>query len=654
MSWMMKLSETFDVISQTSDLAGILEPIYHTLKKCDIEIFVDSDGVFKNARILADQEGETIIPITHESLTSRTSGSKPHPLSDEIKYVAKDYLIFGGDKSYFNDYYQLLSEWSLSMYSHWKVIAVRKYVEKGNVIQDLVNSGILKVGDDSCFLEKQDLIKKIKDKKQIGKLFIRWSVGKMGVSNATTWNDFELIKSWQDFQYSKNTVNGVCQISGKSEYIFDKHTGGIVPGSSTSKLISLPSKESYQICTYMGRFTDSKQVCSIGFVSSQKAHNALKWLMRNRQIFRLAKESVYYTWAISSIPLPKFEVDTYSLIDEFNLGDLSAQIPDLIEAKAINFHEIDNSRDLGLLFSQELRKVILGYKDKINATDNIFIMGLHATSDGRAAITCFREMQGSLFLVVIENWHLRYAWFQNIKKNKFMGAPALIDIACSAYGERILDKKNSIFLRNIIDRILSCMFDNRAIPLDIVNLVVQRACNRFAFDEKTKQNSKRNSKSNNSDNRFDEWEKCLGVACSLYRGFYINRGYHMSLEENNISRDYLYGRLLAVGESIEQKALKKSDKNRGTNAARLMQRFSYRPYTTWKIIELNLSPYKEKLCKNDSDMSFLLRMNKLLDDITCKLGENYINDNRLEGEFLLGYHCQRRAIELYESKKTIE
>src|SRR5207253_9551242 len=48
-----------------------------------------------------------------------------------------------------------------------------------------------------------------------------------------------------------------------------------------------------------------------------------------------------------------------------------------------------------------------------------------------------------------------------------------------------------------------------------------------------------------------QWEKCLGIACSLFRGHYVDRRYQMDLELERNTRDYLYGRLLAIAEEIE-------------------------------------------------------------------------------------------------------
>jgi CRISPR-associated protein Csd1 len=145
----------------------------------------------------------------------------------------------------------------------------------------------------------------------------------------------------------------------------------------------------------------------------------------------------------------------------------------------------------------------------------------------------------------------------------------------------------------------------------------------------------------------DEWEKTLGIACALFRGYSKSQGkeYDMALEEDRTSRDYLYGRLLAVADNIEHYALTSAETNRDTMAARLMQRFADRPFSTWRTIELALTPYKSRLRASDKKAGFLWMREKLMDEIQCKfLADDFTNDRSLSGEFLLGFHCQRRDL----------
>lgn len=121
----------------------------------------------------------------------------------------------------------------------------------------------------------------------------------------------------------------------------------------------------------------------------------------------------------------------------------------------------------------------------------------------------------------------------------------------------------------------------------------------------------------------------------------------MALEENRKTRDYLYGRLLALAESLEQWALNLSHEDRETNAARLMQRFAEHPYSTWRTIELSLAPYKARLGGKS------IKRQRMIDEVIASFNpEDFISDKRLSGEFLLGYHCQREI--LYPNSEQLD
>lgn len=117
----------------------------------------------------------------------------------------------------------------------------------------------------------------------------------------------------------------------------------------------------------------------------------------------------------------------------------------------------------------------------------------------------------------------------------------------------------------------------------------------------------------------------------------------MALELNRTTRDYLYGRLLAIAEHLENRALYIAGEKRETSATRLMQRFADRPYSTWRTIELSLAPYKSRLRTRRS--AFLNEMEKQIDAvINAFQAHDFTDEKRLSGEFLLGYHCQRQAL----------
>lgn len=379
--------------------------------------------------------------------------------------------------------------------------------------------------------------------------------------------------------------------------------------------------------TFLGRFTDQKtdfekkarrgafkplQGCSVSFEASQKAHAALRWLIK-RQGYRNG-EQVFVAWAIAGKAIPDPWADSLSVI----LGGESLLLPETAETPAL-------PGDVGQSFALRLRRAIAGYGSKLTPTDEIVVMGLDSATPGRMSIIYYRELKGSDFLERIESWHAEHAWPQNFGKDKhFTGAPAPHDIAEAAFGRRLDEKLR----KATVERLLPCIIDGRPLPRDLVVSTVRRTSNRVGLEHW-------------------EWEKVLGIACGLFRGWSKSQGkeYQMALEEDRSSRDYLYGRLLAVADNLERYALTTAEKNRDTMAGRLMQRFAERPFATWRTIELALSPYKSRLRASEKGSGFLWSREKLTDEILCRFASTDFTDDRpLSGEFLLGYHCQRAAL----------
>jgi CRISPR-associated protein Csd1 len=267
-----------------------------------------------------------------------------------------------------------------------------------------------------------------------------------------------------------------------------------------------------------------------------------------------------------------------------------------------------------------------------------------ATEDsGRLALAYYRELTGSEFLDRIEQWHLGHAWLLPIFDGKargggsgrtfryVLGAPSPLSIARTAYDidRRGEGEEQTRLLRGTLARLMPCIIEGRRVPEDLVLACCRRAVSRMGHKQ--------------TNGREEKWETCLGIACALVRGSRRKEDYQMSLEENRTTRDYLFGRLLAIAENIEILALLLADEKRDTNAAKLMQRFADRPSSTWRTIELALTPYKARLRAKRPPA--LLKREKLMDSVigTFK-GDDFTNDSKLTSEFLLGYHCQRAAL----------
>ncbi|MCE3045734.1 type I-C CRISPR-associated protein Cas8c/Csd1 [Legionella sp. 16cNR16C] len=639
MSWMARLYETY----KQGILLNLIDkpiPICHTPQNAHINIVIDDQGNFKHAQVL--EKTTIILPATEKS-AGRSSGIAPHPLADKLKYVAKDYSDFTGiDPDFFDQYENQLKQWCESSFSHPKAQAVYQYIKKGQVIKDLIEAQVLLLDQNNCLMEawpkenKEISTPKIfkvlptqAGKTDLGSALVCWTVEKEGDCNSNTWTDESLQESWISFCSLAECSKGVCYITGEVKALAINHPAKLRNTGDKAKLISANDSTGY---TYRGRFINEQEASGISFEVTQKAHNALRWLISRQG--QKNDNQVFVAWAISGNSIPAPFQGTYELMPD-DLEDLQP-----VETLEENEGKLDPGSDLGQLFALKLRQKMRGYSAKLGDSESIIILGMNSATPGRMSITYYREYLAQEFINNIESWHLDFAWYQRhsisteqkAHKNKVIWpicVPSPKTIFESLFGKT--ESKSLMSLKhNFYDRILPCIIERHPLPIDLVKISIQRACNPFGLD-------------------YWQWERNLGVACALYRGFckrhpVINqrRIYSMSLEKNNRSRDYLYGRLLAVAERIEQMALHVANEDRLTTAHRLMQRFADRPFTTWRNIELSLRPYIQRL--NNSRAGFLINQLKELDEI-MNLFENkdFNSDKKLSGEFLLAYHCQRLA-----------
>jgi CRISPR-associated protein Csd1 len=590
-----------------------LLPTCHTTQKAQIEIVIDQNGDFRRARIVPKDEARTIIPCT-ESSGGRTSGEASHPLCDKLQYVAQDYTKYGGDKkSYFASYQAGLENWCKSESGHPKAQAVLKYIQKGRVVEDLIRSKTLVTGVDRKLIEKPekrdknvpDIFKVLKDQTEA---FVRWEVEIPGDSCSKVWEDKALWVSWIRYYSNTKQNKALCYVTGEELLLADQHSAKLRNDGDKAKLISSNDASGF---TFRGRFEDANQACGVGFEVSQKAHSALRWLI-SRQGYRSGDQAIV-AWATSGKQIPDPLSDPLSILGEEELAMDDSDV-------------VSTAQNIALKFNKKMA----GYKADLGDTSGVVVMGLDSATPGRMAITFYRELTGSDFLSRIEQWHETCAWvhdyrFTENKGNKktkrtylrFVGAPAPRDIVEATYGNRVDDKLK----KATVERLLPCIIDGQKIPRNIVDSAVRRASNRAGIEGW-------------------EWNKTLSIACALFRKLNEKEGYSMALDESRKTRDYLYGRLLALADSLEQWALNKAGENRQTNAARLMQRFADRPYSTWKTIELSLAPYKARLGGQSH------KRQALIDKVHSMFSspEDYTSDKKLSGEFLLGYHCQREAL----------
>ncbi len=628
MNWMQQLSETYDSCRAQIGYAAQgkgrpLLPICHITTQAHIEIVVDGAGNFRRAALITDKsDATTIIPCT-ESSGSR-AGSKPenHPLCDKLQYVAGDFAQYGGavtsgfakdSEEPFRNFIKALTKWCDSEFSHSKARAVLKYTQKRTVMKDLVEHEILLLGSDGKLRVKdKDLDKNAKNifavvDPQDG-AFVRWVVEDFEDAESRVWRDKSLWESWIKHYLSDRKDTALCLVTGENQVVTGNHPKYIRWEGDGAKLISANDTSGF---TFRGRFITDGQASGTGLETSHKAHYALSWLI-DRQGYK--KDGlVIVAWAKSGMLIPQPTESPLTLL----FG----------EAQPEDEHYGATAQELAV----KLKKRIAGYGKEIGATEQIAVMALDSATTGRLALIYYRDLKGSDFLKRIDDWHDSCAWLHRYelmevadqKSGKvlkryppFVGAPTPRAIAEAAYGSRIDDRLR----KATVQRILPCILDGQPIPRDLVESVVRRASNRAGMEDW-------------------EWNKALSIACALFRKLNTKEEYSMALDPSRTTRDYLYGRLLALADSLEAWALYDAKEQRQTNAAWLMQRFADHPYSTWRTIELALTPYKARLGGK------AWKRLQMIDEVVAIFAPvDFMNDKPLSGEFLLGYHSQREAL----------
>jgi CRISPR-associated protein Csd1 len=614
-SWIQKLYDTYEQCAGARQFAADpLMPISHTVQQAHIEIVLDGGGNFQRANAVPKEE--TVVPATEGSAGRTGKTPPPHPLCDKLQYCAADYPAFGGRKpSFYREFVDQLGRWCNSEYQHPKACAVLAYVKKGDVVADLVRAGLLFCDKKNQLLTewKSDtpsphvfkVLTQKDGKRDQGDAFVRWRVQIPGDPVTAVWEDLELKQAWISFDAAANPGRGLCMVTGRTILLARSHPKRLRHGADGAKLISSNDNSGF---TFRGRFSAAEEACGVGFEITQKAHNALRWLIARQgaQRHHAASGQVFVAWAVGGKKIPDPLLNTSELF--------GAAAPDLNIGRQYE-------GDAGQHLSLQLKKLIEGYRAALAPSDEVVVMGLDSASPGRMAVTYYRELNGSEFLDRVLAWHQSHAWQQRYSKDlAFIGAPAPREIAAAAYGRRLDDKLR----KSTVERILPSIVDGRPVVKDLVDSCVRRACNRAGLE-------------------WWDWRKSLGIACGLFRGFNRKENYQMSLEQDRNTRDYLFGRLLAIAERIEEKALYLAGEKRETKAAQLMQRFADRPCSTWRNIELGLSPYRTRL--RAKRPGALVALDKQIDEVANKFNTGeFTDDSKLSGEFLLGYHCQRAAL----------
>lgn len=596
MGLLQRAIETYDantaLIGVYRDGHEPLAPIGHILTSANIEITLNAQGKFLAARKVDKKEPKILIPVTEESDGRTSTGFTAHPLCDRLMYIAPDDKAPQKLQEAHEQYLHWLHDWEESKYSHPFLRAVRTYVESGTVIDDLKGCYLCKDGSD---YEKK--------KKSI----IRWRINACGEEEPACWKNKKLMALFRDYYLDRmnkasERKHALCMVSGEIDVFVKKHPQSIIPKNGKAKLISCNDPNGF---VWRGRFTDKWQASTVGYIASQKAHNALRWLISEQGIQeRVGTEShakkVFLCWNPAGKTLPR----------------------PMRRMRNADAEPLQKPSD----YKEQLKSTLLSFRKdhQLQDTDCAILASFDAATTGRLAVTYYNEITLKTFLERIHDWDAHCCWLAG---NYGIQAPNLLQLVDCAFGTQrnnFLETDDRI-QRQHLQRLLNCKMNGGIFPLDILKALTQRASSPLAYDVLN-------------------WRKIVHAACAVlqkYRYDTKQGGNEMAWELDTNNRSFQYGRLLAVMERAEMDYYTKTNENRQTNAIKFMSEFRRRPFTVFERVNRQL----ERAYLDRIDAWQVRRYKQLVGEIINILRgfpENELN-RQLEDLYLMGYELQRNA-----------
>lgn len=618
MSWISNLYRTYkiarDVTSDSNLSIGEGEkkllPIYHNQQNAQITVVLNQQSEFVRAESVLKEDAGTPVPITEKS-GIRTSAPIPHPLHDNLMYVAGDLNRYFDIKKrdihndFFEPYMEQLEQWATHADSLDYIDMVYQYLKKETLVSDLLQSQVLTLSEEGK-LDTKAKIQNIASEKS----FVRFAVEVDGF-RVNLWEDKDTAENYISYfdEKNKNKKSGLCYVTGEEKILAVNHGKYIRYPGDGAKLISSNDSSGF---TFRGRFLDAGEGTGVSYEVSEKAHAALRWLIRRQGYIR--DGFTVLSWSNEMREIPDLTLDSEDVFP-FGSGDDTGSPPKVI--------------DSGNAFAEELKQTIKGWQKKLYPDDTINIMELDAATPGRLSVLYYRELQSYDYLQRLEYWHRSGAWLHYYKRDQsnqwysFVGVPTLRDIIIYSLGHEIesLMQADDKLIKIGFQRLIPCVIDYARIPKDVVESAYRRAC---APQKMTDFN----------------WMKTVSITCGLIRKYYMEtkkEEWDMALDENCKNRSYLFGRLLAVANQAERLSYYQSQKEaRTTVAMRYMDAYAKRPFRTWNTIEIGLQPYWNRLKAGSRNW-----YQKELDDIMSLFEPgDFSSREQLDARFLLGFHCQ--------------
>lgn len=442
------------------------------------------------------------------------------------------------------------------------------------------------------------------------KAMVCWVVNGLGETlNGPCWTDRTLMNAFIDYYREKRTDTppALCMISGELEMPAGQHPKGIVPISGNAKLISANDSSGF---TYRGRFDDAAQAATVGYAASQKAHSVLRWLVANQSVSFGGR--TFLCWNPQGIQVPR-------VTGPMGRRSGTAQ-------RAANPSQ----------YQKQLREALSGWKEDLPQSAGVVIAAFDAATTGRLAVTYYNELLASDFLDRLHDWESSCCWEDGPYG---IQSPSLFQIVSWAFGTPRNGKAemDDRILSQQMQRLVACRVDKAPFPLDIERALAEKASHLLLYEGENRQ-------------------KLLFTACAAIRKYHcdhLKEEWDMALDKNCSDRSYLFGRLLAIADAIENNTYTDEDR-RETNAIRMQKAFTLRPMTTWSALWDKLRPYNKRLAQ--SKPGLYRYYHSVIDDILNRLSPfDPTLNHKLDDIYLLGYSHQRAyRTEKSDSQETEE
>lgn len=648
------------------NLSALL-PIFHDNKRSKgndiIEILLNERGDFLDAYWIA-KDIYIVFPVSELSI-GRSSGVAPHPLADKMRYVSRilsEQMAGKPTDNHHEKYIEQLKRWAAyeKTHPHQLLRSICRYLfqEDNDVLRDIIE---VLSGNSYKSLGKgeYEFVEAGKNKKyNFSEIFVTFAVEFADSITGTLTVSRDVTLHQHFISYTQLLIAGekqnYCDISGEKAYIAAKHRG-LLPNAKV-----MSESNHYEI--FRGRFRNGTEIVRVGLVTSQKVLLMLKYFLENRANGCWLSSGAYLiNWFSNDISNSiGFQSANVMFQDNF-LSDWDFSTTEEV---------IEQGFSLGGEIAHQLAEVITGNKKEKLEEINYYVMIIEKTSEGRIAIKYFRKYNGSQLAENVGWWYQTMSWpYYSYKKQSYhYRVPTLFSIVNVLYGEeqdngnefQIIGDQNKKRTGNLMEELVRCVMDRRPLPAEIAGKAWRNAKNRISYKK--------------------HWQKQLQTDCIILQKHLKDKlphDYkHMKGEENlailnldNNDRSYLYGRLLAVYDRIENDAqyyhhteqnareepAEGTERNsfvRPTNASKFWSAYIDRPSMVSMTLAKKVHPYLDRLKSTRPARAAYLE--KLLGELIAQIYVAKEIDHResLDEMFLFGYYAQIQ--DLFRSPKISE